>query len=157
MHRINVRWANVNLTLRNFKHYLWQCPSSALKVKPQYFGIVKNKALKVQHFCKSSPLIFDLICFAHGFVFAEKIDYIRISAVSLTPLKRFQWWQSEKCHKDINYRIFCCRISAVPMTPLKRFLRCHWYRWNRFRRLWKRLSRRLMKKPRVENLVQLSL
>jgi hypothetical protein len=54
-----------------------------------------------------------------------------ISAVSLTPLKSW-WWQSEKFHRDINYRIFFAE-----------FQRCSWHRWNRFWRLSKRLSRRI--------------
>jgi hypothetical protein len=58
---------------------------------------------------------------------------------SMTPLKS-QWWQSEKFHRDINYRNFFCRISAVSITPLKwlrqaglRFQQCNWHRWNNFR------------------------
>jgi hypothetical protein len=54
-----------------------------------------------------------------------------VSSVSMTPLKP-PWSWNEKYYMDFNHKIFFAE-----------FQRCHWHRWNRFRRLSKRLSRRI--------------
>jgi hypothetical protein len=47
--------------------------------------------------------------------------FTEICGLSLPPLKS-RLWQSEKFHRDINYRIFFVQ-----------FQQCQWYRWNDFR------------------------
>jgi hypothetical protein len=87
---------------------------------------------------------------------------------------------SSKTISWVNIPIRCNYFKQKKLRNSKlqfRFHRCHWHRWNRFWRLSKRLSRRIRshmrngfsllirdlygddwwKKPRVENLVLLSL
>jgi hypothetical protein len=81
-------------------------------------------------------LIHGLKPFRIWLVFAEKIDYIRISAVSLTPLKWFprcNWHRwNDRDGKVKNFigssttEFFLPNFSGVNTTPLKLM----WHRWN---------------------------
>jgi hypothetical protein len=74
-------------------------------------------------FIKQSPLgpwLTGWNRFVYGFVFAEKIDIIRVSEVSMTPLKPFprcQWhrWNRFRGVNDTAEIV----VSAMSLTPLK--------------------------------------
>jgi hypothetical protein len=64
--------------------------------------------------------------FAIGIIFAEKIDNIRISAGSLTPLKLLEFYLKD-FHVVIDLTV---TVLAGSLTTLKRFQRGHWFSKN---------------------------
>jgi hypothetical protein len=107
------------------------------------------------------------------------ISYLSISALSLTPLKRFQrgHWPCWNVYDPAEISNLRYKEKLGNSRLHFRFQWGHWPRWNHYWLLLKRLSRRIQshlrndfsllirglylvdwwKKPRVENLVTLSL